>query len=147
MTLGEKIYQLRKQKELSQETLAEQLAISRQAVSKWELGESMPDIENIVQLSKVFNVSTDYLLNNNLTTLTNTTKDKKGVKRDERFVILMVTLAIIFKVLVIGALFAVIKTFLGTIFGIIFLIIAFFGATLIIIPMCLMFKSSKSKKK
>jgi len=62
MTLGEKIHTLRKQKGLSQEQLAEKITISRQAVSKWELGESIPDIDNIVQLSKIFDVSTDFLL-------------------------------------------------------------------------------------
>ncbi|MDR3209521.1 MAG: helix-turn-helix domain-containing protein [Oscillospiraceae bacterium] len=62
MTLGEKIQQLRKRQGLSQETLAERLTVSRQAVSKWELGESVPDTENVVQLSKLFGVSADYLL-------------------------------------------------------------------------------------
>jgi transcriptional regulator with XRE-family HTH domain len=63
MMLGEKIRQLRKGRGLSQEELAGQLTVSRQALSKWELGESVPDTENVVQLSKIFNVSTDYLLN------------------------------------------------------------------------------------
>jgi transcriptional regulator with XRE-family HTH domain len=62
--LGQKIQQLRKENGLSQEELASKLTISRQAISKWELGESMPDTENIVQLSKLFGVSTDYLLIN-----------------------------------------------------------------------------------
>lgn len=62
MTLSEKIYKLRKEKVITQEELAAQINVSRQAISKWELGESMPDTENIVQLSKLFGVSTDYLL-------------------------------------------------------------------------------------
>jgi len=62
MTLGEKIQHLRKTKGLSQEQLAAQITVSRQAISKWELGESVPDTDNIVQLSKIFEVSTDYLL-------------------------------------------------------------------------------------
>ena len=62
MMLGEKILQLRKERGLSQEQLASQITVSRQAISKWELGEAMPDVENIVQLSKIFNVTTDYLL-------------------------------------------------------------------------------------
>jgi len=80
MTLGEKIQILRKQHGLSQEQLAEKITISRQAVSKWELGESMPDIDNVVQLSKVFDVSTDYLLKNGISvysdTDTNTTSNE-----------------------------------------------------------------------
>ncbi|MCL2408482.1 MAG: helix-turn-helix domain-containing protein [Oscillospiraceae bacterium] len=62
MTLGEKIHQLRKARGMSQEALASHLTVSRQAVSKWELTESVPDTENIVQLSRLFGVSTDYLL-------------------------------------------------------------------------------------
>ena len=62
MNLGIKIQQLRKSNGLSQEQLADQLNVSRQAISKWELGESTPDIDKVVQLSKVFQVSTDYLL-------------------------------------------------------------------------------------
>ena len=60
--LGSKIQQLRKSNGMSQEELASKLTISRQAISKWELGESMPDTENIVQLSKLFGVTTDFLL-------------------------------------------------------------------------------------
>ena len=63
MNLGDKIHQLRKVNGMSQEELAIQLTISRQAISKWELGESVPDTENVLQLSKLFGVSTDYLLN------------------------------------------------------------------------------------
>ena len=62
MMIGEKIYSLRKSNKLSQEELASHLTISRKAISKWELGEAIPDTENVVQLSKIFSVSTDYLL-------------------------------------------------------------------------------------
>jgi len=61
--LGSKIQKLRKRNGMSQEDLASKLTISRQAISKWELGESVPDTENVLQLSKLFGVSTDYLLN------------------------------------------------------------------------------------
>lgn len=66
MTLGEKLLELRKSKGLSQEQLAAQMAVSRQAVSKWELGEAMPDTDNVVALSKIFGVSTDFLLRDEL---------------------------------------------------------------------------------
>ena len=62
MTFGEKLQALRKQSGMSQEQLAERITISRQAISRWELNESVPDIDNIVQLSQIFGVSTDYLL-------------------------------------------------------------------------------------
>lgn len=66
MTFGEKLQFLRKQKGFSQERLSQQLTVSRQAISKWELGESLPDIENVIQLGKLFSVSIDYLLNDNI---------------------------------------------------------------------------------
>lgn len=62
MQLGEKIKQLRKEKGYSQEKLAEVLGVSRQAVTKWETDTGIPDIENIVALSKVFELSVDELL-------------------------------------------------------------------------------------
>ena len=62
MTLAEKIQKLRKENGLSQDQLALELGVSRQSVSKWELGDSMPDIAKILQLADYFQVSTDYLL-------------------------------------------------------------------------------------
>ena len=64
MTLGEKILLLRKQNSMTQEQLAERLAITRQTISKWELGESEPDITYLIQLSDIFQVTTDYLIKN-----------------------------------------------------------------------------------
>lgn len=62
MILAEKIISLRKKNEWSQEELAEQLGISRQSVSKWESGASIPDLDKIIRMSELFDVSTDYLL-------------------------------------------------------------------------------------
>lgn len=62
MTLGEKIQALRKQSGLSQEALAEKLAVTRQTVSKWELNRSLPDLDFIARLSEIFHVSADYLI-------------------------------------------------------------------------------------
>lgn len=62
MDLSERIRDLRKQKGLSQEQLAEMLDVSRQAVSKWEGGQSSPDLDKITTISELFGVSTDYLL-------------------------------------------------------------------------------------
>jgi transcriptional regulator with XRE-family HTH domain len=62
MNIGEKIQQLRKANNLSQEQLAVRLEVSRQAVSKWELNESTPDTDKIILISRIFSVSTDYLL-------------------------------------------------------------------------------------
>lgn len=63
MKLSEKIVRLRKTNGWSQEDLAQQLNVSRQAVSRWEGGTAQPDAGNILQLSKLFGVTTDYLLN------------------------------------------------------------------------------------
>ncbi len=63
MNIAEKIIKLRKTNGWSQEDLAEKLYVSRQAISRWENGTALPDAENILQISKLFNVTTDYLLN------------------------------------------------------------------------------------
>lgn len=63
MKLSDKIVGLRKSNGMSQEDLAEKLDVSRQAISRWESGAAMPDANNILQLSKLFGVTTDYLLN------------------------------------------------------------------------------------
>ena len=62
MTLGEKIKEARKQCGLSQEQLAEKLAVSRSAVAKWETDKGIPDVENLKALAQLLNVSVDYLL-------------------------------------------------------------------------------------
>ena len=62
MNMADRIQNLRKTKGISQEELAEALGVSRQAVSKWESGQSSPDLDKIVQLSEYFEVSTDHLL-------------------------------------------------------------------------------------
>lgn len=63
MTFGEKIQKLRKEAGLSQEELACQLGVSRQAVSKWERDSGYPETEKIIHMSRLFNVTLDYLLN------------------------------------------------------------------------------------
>lgn len=62
MEFAEKLITLRKSKELTQEQLAEQLHVSRQSVSKWETGQSIPEVEKMVELSRAFDVTVDYLL-------------------------------------------------------------------------------------
>ena len=64
MELGNQIYELRKKANLSQEQLAEKVGVSRQTISKWELGETAPDIKQAQVLSQVFSVSLDELTGN-----------------------------------------------------------------------------------
>ena len=65
MDISAKLKELRAKKGLSQERVAEQLYISRQAISKWENGEALPDMENLVAISKFYGVSIDYILGAN----------------------------------------------------------------------------------
>ena len=62
MEFNNKLYQLRKQKGLSQEELANRLNVSRQTVSKWEVGDSTPDMEKLVAISDLFEISLDELV-------------------------------------------------------------------------------------
>ena len=62
MRFGEKIAIIRKENNLTQEQFAEMLNVSRQSVSKWELGTSFPDTEKLIRISKLFSCSLDYLL-------------------------------------------------------------------------------------
>ncbi|MDE7223722.1 MAG: helix-turn-helix domain-containing protein [Acetatifactor sp.] len=62
MSFAEKIYALRTQAGMSQAFFAEKLQVSRQTVSKWELGTSYPEIDKLVAISNMFHVTTDYLL-------------------------------------------------------------------------------------
>lgn len=62
MNLSDRIQYLRKARGISQEGLADQLGVSRQAVSKWESEQSMPDLDKIISMSNYFEVTTDYLL-------------------------------------------------------------------------------------
>ena len=66
MTFNEKLIKLRKANAMSQEELAEKVDVSRQAISKWELGDATPDSDKIVALSNIFNVTTDYLLKDDI---------------------------------------------------------------------------------
>ena len=65
MKLSEKLQKIRKDNNITQEGLADRLNVSRQAVSKWESGTTYPDTEKLIQISKIFNVSLDELVNDN----------------------------------------------------------------------------------
>ena len=62
MNIADRIQYLRKQKGLSQEELADKIGVSRQAVSKWESEQSTPDLDKIIVMSDLFEVTTDYIL-------------------------------------------------------------------------------------
>ncbi len=79
MTFGEKIQKLRKEAGLSQEELALRLDVSRQAISKWERDNGYPETEKIIRMSKMFNVSLDYLLNEEDTQPLENNPNEKGI--------------------------------------------------------------------
>lgn len=62
MNIGKRIQEIRQQKNITQEQLASDLAVSRQAVSKWESGKAIPDIENLMYISNLYGVSLDELI-------------------------------------------------------------------------------------
>ena len=64
MNLANRLTELRKQHNLNQEELADKLGVSRQAVSKWECGESSPDTDNLIALAKIYGISLDELVGN-----------------------------------------------------------------------------------
>ena len=93
MEFGNKLYELRKEKGLSQEELANHLYVTRQTVSKWELGDSTPDMDKLIMLAELFEVSLDELVLNKVPVTTkldelgakimtkeNKQKAKKGLK-------------------------------------------------------------------
>lgn len=77
MTLHTKLVSLRKQKGLTQMDLAERLNVSRQAVSRWEGGYSVPSTDNLKILSELYSVSLDYLLNDTADDFSEETNDQK----------------------------------------------------------------------
>lgn len=66
MDIGNKLYSLRKEKGLSQEEVSNIIGVSRQTISKWESGLSIPDTDKLISISKLYNISIDKLLNNNI---------------------------------------------------------------------------------
>ena len=66
MEIGNNIVNLRKKSGLSQEELAEKVGVARQTISKWELGETSPDLKQAKELSKIFKVSLDELADNDI---------------------------------------------------------------------------------
>ena len=78
MILADKITALRKKAGWSQEELAEQLGVTRQSVSKWEGEQSVPDMDKVVQMSRLFGVTTDFLLKDELSEEEDYTRENKA---------------------------------------------------------------------
>ncbi len=78
MTIGDRLLKLRKERNLSQEDLANELDVSRQTISKWETNQSMPDFDKIVPLCKYFGITTDELLTGDKDIVESQAKDVKS---------------------------------------------------------------------
>lgn len=83
MNFGEKLYELRKEKKLSQEEVADKLNVTRQTVSKWETNQSTPDFDKVLPLCELFGISADELLSGNKKEENNTEKKTKEVEIEE----------------------------------------------------------------
>ena len=79
MEFHNKLYHLRKQKGLSQEELAHRLNVSRQTISKWEVGDSTPDMEKLIAISDMFQISLDELVMDKVQTQTGETPSKAEI--------------------------------------------------------------------
>lgn len=105
MTLGERLLKLRKDKNLSQEEVANILNVTRQTVSKWELDQSLPDFDKIVPLCKLYEISTDELLTGNKKeeVVVEKTEDEKELeKRKKRTLGLVIGILLYFAAIIMG---------------------------------------------
>ena len=122
MTIGERIAKARKEKNLSQEYLAELLEVSRQAVSKWETNLTEPDTGNLIQLARILNVSVEYLASGE--------QEKQKVVYVEKNIPIFKIFGIIFTSL--GALSSILGFLMPFMFGIAVFCVGF-GVLLIIL--------------
>ena len=112
---------------MSQEELASQITVSRQAVSKWELGESIPDTENVIQLCRLFRVSADYLLNDDVESdmdIPVVRENSDKLKKKYNLIVSFVVIGLFFIFLIVLGILnqSIIVVFIGVIFIIFFVL-------------------------
>ena len=98
MKFEEKLIKLRKEKLLSQEELGEKLDVTRQTISKWELGQSKPDMEKLKEISTFFNISIEELTNDEI----DISKKNKGNGNNKNTIIIVIAVIAVLAILVIG---------------------------------------------
>lgn len=86
MTIGQKIYELRNERKLSQTDLADMLDVSRQSVSKWETDMSVPELDKLIKLCNLFDVSLDELAGRNNSVVTMTTSQKNSSENQQKVI-------------------------------------------------------------
>ena len=99
MICSERLAQLRREHDYTQEQLAELIGVSRQTISKWETGAANPDIEKLMQLSKLYNCSVDYMVGNKINSKQNEefkpqSKKKNNIKKYGLAIIFLLILAV-----------------------------------------------------
>ena len=87
LTIGERIKKYRNEKGLTQEELSKILLVSRSAISNWEIGRNYPDLDSIVLLSDIFEISLDELLKEDNTMVTKISKEQKRGKLNKKLVV------------------------------------------------------------
>ena len=85
MSIGQKIYDLRVNAGISQEQLAEKISVSRQSVSKWELDQALPQIDKVLLICDLFNVSTDELLQEKISIKTTAKDNTKSLNQNGHY--------------------------------------------------------------
>ncbi len=110
MKFNEKLIELRKKQGLSQEELGYKLNVTRQTVSKWELGSTTPEMDKLVEIGKIFNVSVDYLINDTQENVNNVIEDQT-IKKDNSGIwkkIIKIVLIICAILIIVRIIFAII---------------------------------------
>ena len=150
MSIGKKLYELRKQKGLSQEEVADKLNVSRQTVSKWETDQSMPDFDKIVPICELYSITTDELLlgsKKEETKISEESTNKEEVSVNKRKRAFGISFSVFFYFLAVVWITIAIPVFrMNPILasGIFLLICGV--ATFIIIYTCMVYKAPKEKK-
>ena len=142
--LGERLYELRRKKNLSQEEMAEKLNVSRQTISKWETNQSQPDFDKIIPLCQLFNISSEELL-----TGKKAIKDSVEVKENKKKTALVISLSVfLYFLALIWVTIAEPLPFIGeNLVGSIFLLICAIPTCLLIFYFVSLSKNHKEEKK
>lgn len=118
MEFNEKLIELRRKEGLSQEELGYKLNVTRQTVSKWELGQTTPEMDKLIELSKIFNVSVDDLINNSETQKNETTQiedepiiNQDNNKKEKNMKVIIIAILIVVIVLILMRLIATLAIF------------------------------------
>lgn len=128
MKFSDKLLQLRKKAGLSQEELAEKIGVSRQAISRWEMGTAMPDAPNLMHISDLFGISIDYLLHddyesdNDIPSVKEVNTKMKAKESQHKKAYLITAILMYFAMLTFFLAFAVGANFLTFVAGILYFI-------------------------